>query len=82
MRQMGGGLVEAALDQFRCTGAAERPEGAGRRGDNLGNDHYRWYPDSLIPGHTEGEYGDEDLWHPGTTETEGEAERDFVSWNW
>lgn len=54
---MGGGLVEATLDQFKYTGAAERPEEARRRGEKSGNDHYRWYPDSLVPGHTEGEYG-------------------------
>lgn len=78
---MGGGLEEAALDQFGGTGAAERLEGARRRGENSGSDHCRWYPDSLLSGCT-GVYGDQDLWHPGTDETEGGAEHDFVSWNW
>lgn len=45
MRQIGGGLAEAALDQSGYTGFAERVEGAGRRREDSDDDYHRWYPD-------------------------------------
>lgn len=38
---------------LEALGAAERLEGARRRGENSGSDHCRWYPDSLVSGCTE-----------------------------